>query len=255
MLGSALLTRQIDDNDQLAAYVRAAGFSVHLMPLLAISAVADEPAVRQQLASLSTEALVFTSRNGVEFSADLWPQQQRQWHDFMVYAVGPGTANAISQRSQVAVRQPPAGQSDASGLAALMLRDGIQHAALLQADNARPVLRDALFVGGCEVTAITVYRAQSLTPTLPCALAEIDVIPCTSSANVRRLLACLSPDEHAQLRAGRPRLVAIGRQTAATLRDQGFPVAKQAREPTVAALAQAMRAAMSETNDNDHEHQ
>ena len=186
--------------------------------------------------------IVFTSANAVRFT---WERMRalgldaRAFANSRIAAVGPTTAALLSTHGIIADLVPH--KYDAASLAgALLARESLPPSVLLpQADNAKPVLRDHLFAGGCAVTTAVAYRTVpepfTLDPELP-----IDAITFASSATVERFVTGLGSERITALLTAGCRCYAIGPQTAATMTAHGLPITATAEEATIPALVQAV---------------
>lgn len=191
-----------------------------------------------------------------------------------IAAIGPATARALGLIGMAADLLPP--QAVAESLAAALLPHVCRsagepaHFLLVRAEDAREHLPQTLRAAGAEVTVAPAYRtiiptssvelikallkvtargpSQAPNPasdtTPPSELMRpIEAITFTSSSTARNLLALfeaagvpLPPDA---LR------ISIGPITSRTLLDLGMPAHAEAREATVAALAEATLAALA----------
>lgn len=104
----ALITRPIDDAEQIASALKARGIEPVFEPLLAVSPV---PGMTLDLAGV--QALLVTSRNGVRALADATPRR-----DIPVYTVGDATAQTAREHGFQTVESA---EGDAEALARLVI--------------------------------------------------------------------------------------------------------------------------------------
>jgi uroporphyrinogen III methyltransferase/synthase len=252
-----MVTRSADHAGELSELLEAAGAEVVLAPV----ARHDPPESWQALdAALSRlgdfDWVAFTSANAVRF---LWQRLRalggdaRRFATVRIAAVGASTASALSECGLAADLVPL--RHDAAALGEAM-RGGMDHCVgnipptpalprvlLPQADNARPLLRDWLVGHGCPVTAVTAYRTLAIDLDPGLLLGGIDAVTLASSATCERLVAALGRDRLAGLQAAGCRFIAIGPQTATTMRGLGIPPAAEAADADMPALVAAVIAA------------
>jgi len=156
-------------------------------------------------------------------------------HSFKVAAVGHGTASALQALGfSVAL----VGDSGAESLGAKMLAAGftagdvVVHAC---GEDARPELRHVIEAAGGVYVPVVVYRMVP-DPVGERAAAGDFAAVVVGSPNLAHRAAQLFP--------ARPPAVAIGRTTAAALRDLGWPPAAVAARPTPQDVAAALAAAL-----------
>jgi len=146
-------------------------------------------------------------------------------------AVGEGTATALHAAG---LRADIVGDSGGAALARAMLAAGVTpaHTVLHPCNaDARAELADVLGAAGIEVTVVPVYRM------VPDAVGE------RAARGAFHAVVVTSPrlaERAAELFPARPPVVAIGRTTAAALRDLGWPPAAVAASPAPEDVAAAV---------------
>lgn len=140
-----------------------------------------------------------------------------------VAAIGPGTAQALSERGVIADVVPE--RFVAEGLIEALADLPVQRALIARAAQARDVLPDALRARGAEVDLLELYEtvAEPLSAAQLDGISAADYVTFTSSSTVRFFFDAAGH----RLRAG-TRLVSIGPVTTSALRERG-------REPHVEA--------------------
>ncbi|MBI4935815.1 MAG: uroporphyrinogen-III synthase [Actinobacteria bacterium] len=225
-----VVTRAIDQADELAAMLRERGAEPVLVPLVQIIDVADELARLSALRPAEFEWLVVTSPNGARSYARV-----HSWAPAHVAAVGTATAAALAEHG-VSVTLVPAVQR-AEGLLSEFPdapADG-GTVLLVQAVDAEPTMADGLEALGWRVTAVTPYRTVTARPTpgeFLAALAADAVLFASGSAASSwvRIFGTSAP----------PLVVAIGPRTAAATRGFGLKVDLIATDHSMKGLVDAL---------------
>lgn len=154
---SAGLLRVEGARSTLAQAFARVGANVLALPTLSVRAVPDAARVRAQLAAeANVAAWVFVSPAAVRFAWRAWPDFAPH-RDARVFAVGPGTAAALSRRG-VAATHPPQ-HHDSEGLLAMPELDSVRGpVALVKAPGGRALLADGMRGRGVEVHEVATYR-------------------------------------------------------------------------------------------------
>jgi uroporphyrinogen III methyltransferase/synthase len=214
-LATVVLTRQPDDNRELAQRLARVGYAVTEAPCLEIvtQIPTDDEAAR--LRHVQPDAVTFSSKHGVAGFFD-WqdslPPDQRLTRPGIVGAVGPKTAQHIQKRGwQVdIVAEPATGEELAWRLLALTPMPGILLA--VRGDTSRDGAARLLGETGWRVLSATVYR--NLEPPIA-AVVRGDILVFASPSAARRFLT-----RNPHLRTAH--CVAIGSSTAAYLAEAGL---------------------------------
>ena len=204
--------------------------------------------------------LLFTSANGAEAFAQRRqalgqiPAQTPLSVSFRVAAIGPATARALESIGITPDLLPP--QAIAESLTNALLTfarqtDGsAKRFLLVRAEEGREHLPEVLRAAGAEVIVAPAYRTVvpedsvvQIRDLFSGAPGSPEAITFTSSSTARNLLAlCEAADVPLPASALR---ISIGPITTGTLRELGWPPHAEAAEATVAALAEAVRLAIS----------
>lgn len=141
----------------LARTLAGVGAQVLALPTLSVRALPDAAHVRAHLvAEAHVAAWVFVSPAAVRFAWRAWPDFAPT-RDAQVFAVGPGTAAALSRRGVAATH--PAQHHNSEGLLAMPELDSVRGAvALVKAPGGRALLADGMRARGMEVHEVATYR-------------------------------------------------------------------------------------------------
>ncbi len=233
-----LITRAVEQAEELAERVRALGMEPVLYPTIRIAPPEDVAALDAALIRLGAgeyDWLVLTSVNGVRF---VWerlgaigvggiPEGVR------VAVIGPATAQALLQRGVRPALVPD--EYVAEGLARALGDVRGQRFLLARADRARPTLREMLEAQGARVDEVVAYRTVIAPPAVP--PPEVDIITFTSPSTVQGFVAAWGDrplPEHV-------RVVCIGPITARAAHSAGLPVNAVAEEYTINGLVLALQ--------------
>jgi uroporphyrinogen-III synthase len=251
-----LVTRAAHQASELADRLRELHFVPILIPTIELTTPTSFAALDAALPALDTfHWLLFTSANAVEAfhqRLQLSDPQALGSTPFkpLIAAIGPATARALTAVGLTPTLLPP--QAVAESLAATLLPlarqpDGTPTRFLLvRAEQARDLLPETLRAAGAEVTIAPAYRTI-VPPTSIEAISNLvattnnqpDAITFTSSSTVTNLFHLLKSAgltlPPAILRAS------IGPITTQTLQSLGYPPQIEALEPTVPALAEALK--------------
>lgn len=237
-----VITRAEHQSETLQAAFEAAGFEVHLLPLLEVVPPLDPRPLERAASELALyDWVVFTSTNAVEaflpLAGGALPTRLR------VAAVGPATADAL--RSWEVEPHLTASKSDAEGLLAELgpRVDRRRRVLLPQASDARPTLYEGLTRAGADPVAVVAYdkrmpadaprRAEELFFTSP-----IGWVTFTSPRIVRGFVELFGQDW--ERRRPELRAASIGPVTGAELRRLGVEPAAEAARPGDRELVEAV---------------
>ncbi len=256
-----LVTRAAHQGSELAAHLQARGLEPAVIPAIELAPPSSfEPLDRaiQELASF--DWLLFTSANAVEALGERLAGESPAFRG-RVAAIGPATARALEAIGLSADLVPA--QAVAEALTEALLPLARQPAGrgtrflLIRAEQAREHLPDQLIAAGAEVVVAPAYRTvvpqrsieqlqALLRPegTLYPAQAEAPLAAITfTSSSTARNLAALCASAGVELPPSALR-VSIGPITSGTLRELGLAPHVEAREATVASLAEAVTHAL-----------
>lgn len=242
-----LITRPEGQGSELAALIAAQGGTCLHLPVIAIGPPASwEPLDRAILEADRHDWIVFASANGVRAFVErmrLARRDGRHLGSVRFAAIGPATKRALETAGYACDCMPSQFQSE--GLLEALVGDrGDELPAgsrlmLLRADRGRDLLRRELEAKGHEVCEIQAYSSRSIETIDPTLLATLDRegldwITITSSA-IAEAAGRLFGD---RLRSWK--IASISPVTSATLRAAGHSPTVEAREPTAAALVEAI---------------
>ncbi|MBE0596163.1 MAG: uroporphyrinogen-III C-methyltransferase [Desulfuromonadales bacterium] len=240
-----LVTRTAEQAGAFTSLLQSLGAEAVACPLIAIVPPEDWQEVDAELDRLpETDFLILTSTNAVELFFGRLRQRggdARDLHRLQVVAVGPKTASAIEAEGIRPDLVPT--QTEAEGVVELLAPLVAGKRVLYpRAALSRELICRELTAAGARVAVPVLYR--TVPPPgggeqLQAILAQgVDAVTFTSSSTVENFVALAGPD-HLQRLAATP-LLSIGAQTSRTLRRLGLPVAAEARETTLEAMAQAL---------------
>ena len=242
---TVLVTRTREQASELTAKLEALGANVLEAPTIRIEPAADGEIVRDVLRRIGEfDWVVFTSANGVTKAHEAMEAHgldARAFAGVKVAAVGPKTAETIQTALCLIPDLLPA-QFDADALADAFEEVAGKRFLLLRADIGRPSLAQTLAArGAAEVLDVAVYETQSVVSLPPHVIEAIDAgevdAACFTSASTARNLASLVGDA-AKLNV--MKLVSIGPQTSAAMREVGMRVDAEADAATLDALVEAL---------------
>jgi uroporphyrinogen III methyltransferase/synthase len=191
--------------------------------------------------------LVFTSANGVDMFLKRLRDTGRDLRalgSIKLAAIGPSTAAKLREFHLT----PDLAPSDDSRSETLseMLRErvGGKRVLLAQALQARELLHSEL-EEVAAVERVTVYRQVASVDTQSAAFnhlrrGEIDCVMLTSPAIARSFLDALDQVVADRIRSGEIRLMTNGPRISAAVRERGFKVAMESKEPTAESLVTAL---------------
>jgi len=250
---AVLVTRALEQTDELAAALRSAGAIPVVRPMIELSPVEDASGraeIARVLGRLETyHAIVFTSSNAVRFFARAHEQIRGRG-----IGVGPGTKMFCigertaeeSLRAGYPVHLIAAGRSDAETLLAELvplLSNSGERVLIPRSRIAATKIADGLRGAGVEVDSVAFYENRR--PAIDeadlrsrlCA-GELVALTFTSPSTVDNFLACL--DDASLAAARRCMIAAIGSTTAKRLVEVGLPADVVPARPEVTAMVAAL---------------
>lgn len=256
---SVLLTRSREDSEAWARRLAACGVRGVVLPCISVDWF-DSTQLRAQLAQAAQEQdwIVFTSRRGVEAFHHLLgshSDNMRAWPaDTRIAAVGSATASVCEHLLGRVDLVSSEDTASAGGGTAAALADALLDPAragdrvgsavsagsrllLVLADNAGTLLERRLREAGAEVTRIAVYRtipAPARQPRKPLSSLGTDRIFLASPSAVTGLVNQVDFDCDAGV-------FTIGPSTSERARQAGLTVTREAREPSLEGLLEAMQ--------------
>jgi uroporphyrinogen-III synthase len=227
---AVVITRPQAQAGALAARVAALGLRVELLPLLEISALVDDAALKAELADLQRYAMVaFVSPNAIDAAF----AHIVQWPAGVALAVlGEGSrvalaAHGITPANATIISPQDAAHSDSEHLLATLDLESLRgrRVLIVRGDSGRELLSVGLSAAGVDVVRVAAYRRSvpAFTPelgaTLQRLLAQEHDWIVTSSEALRGLLALLTRlDQENAANAGHGH--EVQRSTVVTLQQQ-----------------------------------
>ena len=240
-----LVTRSRSQASRLCTLLEQAGANAIELPTIEISPLNDFSELDATLADLSGFAwTIFASANSVQSVFErlaIQGKDARALAGTTIGAIGPATANALSQRGITADFVPSRPVSEAV-LEELSSRDWKGVSVLLPAaDIGRDELEKGLVEMGATVNRLAAYRnvpVEGVGDLAKSAFKDgVDVVTFTSSSTVRNLVEMLGRNRTALESSF---ISCIGPITAATCRELGLRVDLEATEHTVEGLVDAL---------------
>ncbi|MGE0159591.1 MAG: uroporphyrinogen-III synthase [Gemmatimonadales bacterium] len=236
-----VVTRAVEQADELGARLEAAGAVVVRCPTIVIAPAASHEEMDAALGRLGAyDWLVVTSANGVRFLFDraatlgLGPALAA----VRVAAVGRVTANALAARGATAAFTPDEESAEALGRSLPDLEG--RSVLLVQGAKSDPALARMLAERGAAVTSLAAYRTIPVAPSGEY-LMELrkgaDALTFTSPSTVEGFVA-LGPEWRSLAR--RAVVATIGPTTTTAALSLGLGVHAEARERSMAALVEAL---------------
>ena len=240
-----IVTRAREQASEQSRRLQELGARVVEVPTIRIEPPSDGGAglarAASELASGQYDWVVFTSARAVDALLAHVPDARR-FSGVSIAAVGPATAEALGRYHLTPDVMPPAGRQEAAGIVDLIRgRQGSGRVLFPRAAEGRDTLVEGLSAHGLAVDLVEAYRTVPADPAQE-ARAEVegaDAVCFSSSSTVTGFLAGFGAD------AVPPVVVCIGPVTAETARAAGLTVSASAAEASVAALADAVVAALS----------
>jgi uroporphyrinogen-III synthase len=205
---TVVITRPRAQAEPLARAVAALGRTPVLLPLLEITPLPDQSALRRALASLADYALVaFVSPNAIDAAfahIDQWPR------GVTLAVLGEGSRAALARHgiddATASIASPPGDQSDSEHLLAVLDLAALagRRVLIVRGETGRELMADALRACGALVDTVAAYRrsvpplSAELASTLRGLLARPNDWIITSSEALRGLVALVEELEPGQ---------------------------------------------------------
>ncbi|MBX7072898.1 MAG: uroporphyrinogen-III C-methyltransferase [Pirellulales bacterium] len=241
---TVIVTRADEQQNELRRLLEQQGAQVLSSPAIVIGAPADQAAVDDAIARLSSyDWLVFSSANGVRYFLErliLLGGDLRALGGARIAAIGSGTSEALMRYRLKSDLQPQDYRAEAlAGALAPLVRD--KHCLLLRASRGREVLSERLQEAGAHVDQVIVYQSRDANePDASVAAAlsggDADYLTVTSSAIARAVVRQFGE----ALR--RTRLVSISPITSDALRAVGYPPQLEAQTYNMRGMVEAILA-------------
>ena len=250
-----LVTRPRTQASSLAKLLEAAGAIPILIPTIEIVPPSSYRALDHAITSAQDyDWVLFTSANAVEVFAQraaaigLWEKPRR------IAVIGPATADAVRMALKLPVDRMPARYVAEAMVESLRYEAPNSSMLLVRAAVARDVLPAGLKALGARVTIVSAYRK---------------VVPEASIKEIRELFAKDAPDAitftsastaqnlHALLEAAALKipegivLASIGPVTSEAMREFGMEPTVEAKQATIASLADALLGSLRERSGGD----
>jgi uroporphyrinogen-III synthase len=244
MVETVVVTASTGSFPGLAEALRAIPVLVEEHPLLSFAPPADWSSLDSALDRLhSYGAMAFTSPRAaaavVDRMAGRRPRRLQGQSIPMVWAGGPATEAALGDvlgRIRTPIDADAATLGAAEALARAMLDAGVAGPVLFPCgDSRRDELPEQLRSHGITVDEIVCYRSVLVSESAARAVAARGSVLVVASPTVADLLVRACPPD------SRPDLLAVGPTTAASARASGWSPAAIASQPSVEALAAAVR--------------
>ena len=237
-----VVTRAAEQSSGLTSRLFAAGYDVLEVPVIEIVDAADGGT--ELATAISTLAdydwIVLTSPNGASRVCDALTRAGRARP--RVAVVGPGTASAVGVSVDL-----QATNSVGEGLVD-EFPNGSGRVLLVQAEAARPVVRDGLMAKGWTVDPVVAYRTVAARPAadLLARARSAAAIVFTSGSTVRHYLAAAGSD-------GLPPLkVSIGPATTAVAEELGMAIDVTAAVHNLDGVVEALRRVVAPSGSGSH---
>ena len=244
-----LVTRSREQSRRIAERIADLGGEPVLFPTIRILPPDDFGPLDDSIRRISEfDWVIFTSVNGVERFFQRFFQVQediRRMAGPRIGAIGPVTASAIRQHGLKV--DLLAGEFVAEGLLSSLVPNQVRGKKFLipRAEKAREVLPLGLVDMGGEVEVVAVYRTGLPSDNDVDGIREmltgkkLDAITFTSSSTVTHFVEMLREKDLSFLLDG-VAVASIGPVTSATARENGLPVAVEARTYTIDGLIEAL---------------
>ena len=242
-----LVTRAAGQASKLSEALRALGAVPVEVPVIEIRPPQSFEALDRALQRIEQyDWLILTSANAAQALLDRAAQLEiklDQMVTMKVAAIGPGTASAI-EKARLTVTVLPEAHVAEGLVKALRMQIAGKRALLARAAIARDVIPEALRAAGARVDVVDAYRnvlPESAPEALRAALQQkIDAVTFTSSSSVTHLKQAAEKAGIAFPFAGVP-AISIGPITSATLREQRWEPAAEAKASDIAGLVEAVQ--------------
>jgi uroporphyrinogen III methyltransferase/synthase len=236
------VTRARAQASSLTGRLTELGAQVVEVPAIRIEPLAPHP-LDELVAGLgSMDVVVFTSRNGVELCFERLRAQgldARALAGVDVAVVGTASAEACRELGIEPDVIPPRGARTGIGLLEqLTHEDDVagSRIAIVRAEQGDDRLHEGLAAAGADVTLVLAYRTvvEDATEAQAAQLAAADIVTFTSESTVRNAVAMLPEG------AVMPPAITIGPTTSAAAREAGITVLREADDPSIDALVDAL---------------
>ncbi|TWU23924.1 Uroporphyrinogen-III C-methyltransferase [Novipirellula galeiformis] len=239
---TVLVTRPIEQAEELASPLRDLGATVLIQPAIQIGPPGDWDEVDAAIESLAQQDIViFFSRNGVQYFLQRVLETGRDMRAFAnckLTCVGKQTAAALADFHLHADIVPP--DFTAESLVE-ELRGQVEgkRITIVRASRGRDLLYESLQQAGADVTQVVAYAHTDVTTPDPQVLqwakqGQIDWITLTSSATAESLHQMLGESMQ------QAKLATLSPITSAAVRKLGYTVACEADPYTIESLIQAL---------------
>ena len=237
-----LVTRALGQAEDLVDKLVKLGADVLVQPAIEILPPESLTEVDAAIQAMSTfDWLVFSSSNGVRFFMDRLQElglDGRHLSNVRIAAIGPNTAQALTERHLNCDLVPDAYRAEALGAAMSDLVTD-KHVLLIRASRGRDTLCEILVEHGAQVTQVVTYLSQDVTepdPQVSSALGqgEIQWVTITSSAIGRSTVALLGAD------LAKAKVVSISPITSGVLKELGVEIAVEAKIHSVDGMVDAI---------------
>jgi uroporphyrinogen-III synthase len=253
-----VITRAPHQAEELARLLRQRGAEALLYPCIALAPPEDTTLLDASILAAADGAfdwLVLTSANAVQILAQRLKEQDipaQRLANLELACVGPATAEAVTKLLGLNVRTIPETYV-AEALATALQKYLPARVLLLQADIARPVLRQKLRELGATVRAVPAYRTVrgSGGVPLPALLAghKIDAITFTSASTVQYCVRRLEVEGGDTASLAEVCLACIGPITSRALQALGYSATVEPAEHTLEGLVAALEAYFQQQKD------
>lgn len=244
-----VITRAPHQAEELSSQLIQRGAEVLLYPCIEIVPPGDCSELDSALQEMATggfDWLILTSANAVlVLSQRLQILGLSPPASLALACVGPATAQAAHSLLGLRTRVLPQ-EYLAEALAAVLRPLLPARLLLLQAEKARPILREELVAAGATLRAVVCYRTVRGRGGIPLgnllASRQVDAITFTSASTVQHCVARLQAEGVAPSRLADVCLACLGPLTARAAQDLGLPVHVQPAEHTLQGLVTALEA-------------
>ena len=239
---TVLVTRPIEQADELGSLLSELGATVVTQPVIKISPPKDWSDVDDAIANLSDfGTIVFSSVNGVRYFFDrlfALGLDVRKLAGLRIAAVGSKTSAAIESYHLRCDVVPEDFRADSLPTELLPTAKGYRFL-LIRASRGRDTLRESLVRAGGMVREVIAYRHEDVTSVDPHVVellcqGKFDWVTATSSQSARNLVTLFGDA------LKETRIATLSPVTSAIVRELGFEVAVEAEPYTMQSLANAI---------------
>lgn len=244
-----IVSRAKEQAGALSQLLREKGAEVLEIPFIEIRPAQSYEALDKAIENvLAYDWLILTSANGVKALFSRLEKQGKSEADLLhlkVVAIGPATRKAIEKRG-IPVDVMPDEYIAEAVVEELRGQVKGERVLLVRAKVARDVIPNALRELGARVHVMEAYETVVPESSRTAILEALQsgnkpyAITFTSSSTVRNFVELVGADNVSAGLLDGVKLASIGPVTSATLREFGLPVDIEAREYTVAGLAEAI---------------